>query len=233
MSDHPDWDEVRLSVAIQHTPSRDDDPVYQCLREALPDAEVITDPGGPDSGYPSTWRTYAECLRQTPRPATHRLVLQDDVCLCTSFLYGIKTAIKARPDKLLSFFISLRPDTSSIPHLQAMDRGETWSRLDTNAFIPTQALAWPTYLIGPALRYAEAHPIAAVGYEADDQMVARFCRERGIDPIQSCPSLVEHVHHSGTSLTSGENQPGDHRAAAAYIGDYHPVDDVNWTTGAW
>lgn len=224
------WNEIRLSTAIQHTPLRDDDPVYRTLHEALPDADVVIDPN--PTGPTSTWRTYAECLRTTPRNATHRLVLQDDVSLCTSFLYGVREAIKQRPDALLSFFLSHQPQASVIEHLHAAEAGETWSPLDTRTWIPTQALCWPVYLIGPLLRYAERYP-PGIPYEGDDNIIGRFCSTLGVRALQSCPSLVEHVHAETSTLPDGTSIVGPVRYAALCIGSYHPVDDVDWTTGAW
>lgn len=226
-----DWDRVELSVSIQHTPARDGDAVYECLREALPDADVVVDP---DTQNPtaSTWRTYEECLRTTPRSATHRLVLQDDVCLCTSFIYGVREAIKQRPDSLLSFFISTRPQASATAVLQANDRGETWTQLDARDWVPLQAVVWPVFLIGPMLRFMETKPHAGLSYVADDEMVASFVRARGVSILQSSPCLVEHVHANATSLPIGNQWVNDERKALLFIGDYHPVTDVDWSTGA-
>lgn len=228
------WDMVRLSIAIQHTPTRDDDPVFKQLVSDLPDATVITDPD-PQADYASTWRTYRECLRSTPFPATHRLILQDDVRVCRNFRAGVEAAIHARPDTLLSLFISHAPQISAIAHLQALDRCEHWSILDTREWTPTQALVWPAFLIGPMLRHADASPLLGT-YVADDQVVGGFLRGRGLYGLQTVPSLVEHVHAEQTSLDGQVNNVGAHRYAACWFGaegdtPYDPATDIDWTRG--
>jgi hypothetical protein len=216
------WDQVRLSVAVQHTPKRDGDPVYQRLLADLEPypVDVVT---SPQTG--STWPTYRLCLSRMPTTATHRLVLQDDVEAGRNLIAGVKKAIEERPDNLLSFFISRRPQQGAIAHLQACDRGEAWSRLDPREWIPAQALAWPAFMVGPMLRYGGEGP------GADDELIGRFLRDRGLYALQSMPSLVEHVHHSTTTLPA-INMPGPHRAAACWIGHAHdPAVDVDWRTG--
>lgn len=232
------WSAVRLSISIQHTPKRDDDPVYQRLVADLPDASVITDPD-PGNDYDSTWRTYRECLYRTPHSATHRLVLQDDVQVCRNFRKGVEAAIRAYPDVLLSFFISYAPQHSAIENAQAWDRGDAWSSIDTREWTPTQALCWPVYLIGPMLRYSDAHPVMGA-YTADDQVVAQFLRGRSLPALASVPSLVQHVHAESTSLDGMSqvvNRVGDHRYALhCWFGaegetEYDPAVDIDWTRG--
>lgn len=230
------WNHVRLSIAIQHTPRRDTDPVFLELRDALPDAQVIVDPE-PTGDYSATWRTYSECLRRTPHPATHRLVLQDDVQLCRNFLAGVEAAIRSRPDSLLSLFISMRPQQSAMAHLHALERCDAWSYLDSREWVPTQALVWPAFLIGPMLRHAQAFPVAGP-HNADDQVVGKFIRERRLMALQSCPSLVQHVHAEETTLDPGVNRVGNHRYAACWFGaegetEHDPATAINWASGAW
>lgn len=219
------WDQIRLSIAVQHTHKRDSDPVYLRLVDALKPhtVDVVT---SPMEG--STWPTYALCLRRTPHTATHRLVLQDDVEVCPGFVDGVREAVKHRPDTLLSFFISTRPEGSWVGHMDACADGVAWSVLDERRWVPSQALVWPVFLIGPMLRFA--------GYDHgnDDELIARFLNYRGLYALQSMPSLVEHMHHSSTTLPA-INMPGPHRAAACWMGrsgEYLPARDVRWDTGA-
>lgn len=229
------WDRVRLSIAVQHTPARDDDPVFHELVRDVPQAQVVTDPD-PQSDYASTWRTYRQCLYTTPHHATHRLVLQDDVRVCRNFTAGVEAAIRAYPDVPLCFFISYAPHYSAIAHAQAWDRCDAWSVLDTREWTPTQALCWPSYLIGPLIRHADRHPIMGT-YAADDQVVAQFLRARQLPVLASVPSLVEHVHAESTSLDGTVNNVGEHRYAMhcwfGAEGDtpYDPAVDIDWTRG--
>jgi hypothetical protein len=219
------WNQVRLSIAIQHTPKRDGDPVYQRLREALEPAgaKVVVDPTGANT---ETWPTYAECLRSTPQTATHRLIVQDDCEVCPNFVAGVRKAVEARPDNLLSLFLSFRPQASTIASIEACERGYAWSILDNREWCPTQALVWPAFLIGPMLRLD-------VRTTADDERVGVFLNQRGIYALSSVPSLVEHVHHSTTTLPS-INMPGPHRRARCWMGSegkYDPAVDVDWARG--
>jgi hypothetical protein len=219
------WDQVRLAIAIQHTPKRDGDNVYRRLLAELEPhgARPIIDPTGADT---ATWPTYEECLRSTPQTATHRLVIQDDCEVCPGFIDGIKAAIASRPDQLLSFFISYRPQRGSMIQMEACERGYAWAALDNREWLPTQALVWPMMMIGPMLRY----PSRAT---ADDERTAGFLRDRGLYCLQSVPSLVEHVHHSNTTLPS-INMPGPHRRARCWMGstgEYLPARDIDWRRG--
>lgn len=219
------WDQVRLSIAIQHTPKRDADNVYRRLLAALePDGgRPVIAPNADDT---ATWPTYAECLATTPHTATHRLVIQDDCEVCPGFIDGVKAAIAARPDQMLSLFISYRPTRGSILQMEACERGYAWAALDNREWLPTQALVWPAFLIGPMLRYPS-------GRTADDERIAEFLRDRGLYALQTVPSLVEHVHHSTTTLPS-VNMPGPHRRARCWMGDsgeYLPARDVDWRRG--
>src|SRR6266404_5724186 len=227
---------IRLSIAIQHTPARADDPVFKQLVSDLPMATVVTDPD-PQNDYASTWRTYRECLRSTPFNATHRLILQDDVRVCRNFVKGVEAAIQSRPDSLLSFFISMMPQYSATANAQAWDRGDAWSALDTREWTPSQALCWPAFLIGPMIRHADANPIMG-SYTADDQVVGQFLRGRGMNALASVPSLVQHVHAEQTSLDGSVNRVGDHRYALhCWFGadgetEWDPAVDVDWQRGA-
>lgn len=216
------WDEVKLDLAIQHHPCRDADPVYQALRGALPAARVVVDPD-PDSDEQSPWRTYEACLKSARPWATHLLVLQDDVAPCPDFLAGVETAIHARPDRVLSFFISEKPQTGHSKHVAAGRRCESWSELHAWEWVPAQALCWPRWVIPPVLRQSYT-------VRADDEVLARRFREVGVTPLQSMPSLVEHVHHSSTTLA--RHGSGAHRAAACLLAAPWSALDVDWTLGA-
>jgi hypothetical protein len=232
------WNAVRLSISIQHTPKRDDDPVYQRLVSDVPEAKVVTDPD-PQSDYASTWRTYRECLRSTPAPATHRLVLQDDVQVCRNFVRGVEAAVKAYPDDLLSFFISHAPPYSAVANSHAWEAGDAWSVLDTREWTPTQALCWPVWMIAPLLRYTDRNPLNGT-YVADDQVVSGFMRAKSLIGLASVPSLVEHVHAETTTLNDMDqvvNRVGRHRYALnCWFGaegqtEYDPAIDIDWTRG--
>lgn len=215
------WEQIRLSAAIQHTPARDEDAVYRRLTADLPDAKTIAVPDADAS-----WPTYAECLRATPFSATHRLIVQDDVEVCPGFVDGVRAAIAARPDHLLSFFISHKPDGGVRAQMDACERGYAWAILDNREWCPTQALVWPAFLIGPMLRFSHRAT-------ADDERVGAFLNQHGLYALQSVPSLVEHVHHSDTTLTA-HNTPGPHRRAWCWMGPdgrYLPARDVDWRRG--
>lgn len=224
----------RVAVVIQHVKTRDHDPVYHHLlthlkRERV-DPWIRTDQLA-NGNHGDTWKTYQRCLEvaSAARGASHLLVLQDDVGLCPNFMPTIRRAVQARPDRLLSFFISHLPQSSHNRQVRAYQEGWAWSYLDREEWTPAQALCWPRWMIPGMIEHQ-----AASGYRgpwrADDECIGRYLRDTRVDALQSCPSLVEHVHHSTTSLVMVNTNTGIQRSAWLPIGDTPPL-SIDWTRG--
>jgi hypothetical protein len=189
-------------------------------------ADLVFDPAPGDS-LRSPWRTYRRALEETPPSATHRLVLQDDVIVCDYFLTGAERAIRARPNRMLFFFVPGTPQQFVILMREACDAGQTWAEVELRGWAPVVATLWPVDLIAPCLAFDDARRAAGAwppGFVADDEIVGRFIRETGQAwPLACVPSLVEHPD-TVPSIMNGHRNVGDGlnsgRRAAIWIGDY-------------
>jgi hypothetical protein len=180
---------VRISVALQHHPSRAE-LVAQLLPEFEPlSVDVVSDPQ-PD-GPRATWRTYRRALETTPSTASHRVIIQDDVELCRSFPTVLERAIAARPDRFLVLCVCGDPMPSKMAVLKAHQDGRTFAELNHDRWVPTIALVWPAAMIQPALEFVDAQPWPQA-FKADDEIVMRIAVGLKIRPLATVPSLVEH-----------------------------------------
>jgi hypothetical protein len=232
---------VRLSVAVQHHPSRA--PIIPALVAALEAdpadrgiTEIVADPE-PD-GVANPWRTYRECLARTPADCTHRLVLQDDVLVCPGFTAAVRAAIAARPDRPLAFFVGGQSYAYAQAVYQAAGRGEPWALLDSHianyTWVPVVALCWPASLALGCVPWADnrlADQPRTHGWRADDEIAGNYLHELGVPVLASVPSLVEHpdviasvIHGRGFGGSLADRQ------AACFIGDC-PVATMDWTLG--
>lgn len=214
----------RITVAVQHVAEREVSPVYHRLIGELSyyPHKVITDQTN-ERTLNRTWHTYRRCLESCPFSATHLLVLQDDVSLCTNFIPAVKRIATSRPDDLIALFLGNKPSSSTIAYFQACDQDERYAPLDTNTWIPAQALLWPRFLIPPMLRFAdemyrEGRP--------DDELIGQFCSMNAIQPFATIPTLVEHEGAFGELSTTGASG-GHYRYAVCNIGQYDPL-EIDW-----
>lgn len=201
---------VKPSLCIQHHPSRAD--LLPPLLEALPGVEVVTDPD-PDNPQRSPLRCYLECLRRTPKSATHRVVIQDDVLLCGSFTERLEAAIEERPDALLPLFM---PGTS--PHsgqvIRARQRGESWAMV-IPSWIPTVALVWPVARAAEFLAVEEEKVSTSLRPRiGDDGPVGKWAQRSRVQVWAPVPSLVEHPDVA-PSLIGRKALAGRNRARVA------------------
>ena len=220
---------IRLSVAIQHHPSRAELP--KRLRRAMrnpgrvryqdgPLIEVIHDPD--PSGPPNPWRAARECWRRTPDWCTHRLVIQDDALPCRRFLYHAQRAIAARPDRITAFYVGTNAVLTYRRMLVAAQDCTAWVEGDRTGWVPCIALAMPRAL---ALSLAEFHD----GTEpvADDDVVGRWCREHGLPWYATIPSLVDHDDDAPSLM---KTQWAGRRVAACWVGQADPR-LIDWDKG--
>ena len=176
-----------LSIAIQHHPSRP-------LPGPLARYEVVDDPV-PD-GPPTPIRCYLECLRRTSAAASHRLILQDDVELCSQFEDKVWAALYERPDVLVAFFVP-GLGLSGRWTREAYADGKRWVELPMSAnWRPVVALCWPGALVPQFLDYANEHIARRAerrkGTYWDDPVVGSFCRLHKLPVWATVPCLVEH-----------------------------------------
>lgn len=219
---------VRLSIAVQHHPSRAD--IVGPLLDALPGATLVVDPD-PLSGLRSPWRTYRHALETTPERATHRLIVQDDVVPCRGFVPAAEAALAAQPDRLVTFIVCGNP----FEHKQAVHRacanGYQWAELDNQRWCPVIALAWPVALIRPCLDFVDAQNWPET-FTADDEVVGRYCQASGQLPLATVPSLVDHPDDVPSLLGANKAQSGNDlgRVSCCWIGDCDPA-TIDWTLG--
>lgn len=177
---------VRLSIAIQHHPARAD--LIPALLEAMPSAEVVTDPEPDHDRNP--WRTYRECLERTPEWATHRLIVQDDARPCQQFEETVQRAVEAYPARPISLFHGGQP-AESVPRLcRAYAAKRTWVEIHSR-WTPVVALVWPAEMIRPALEFVDTQRWPPA-FQADDEIAGRCFSALGVAPLATVPSLVQH-----------------------------------------
>lgn len=181
---------VRLSVAVQHHPSRAHLLPELLGRLAPLEVEVVTDPE-PD-GQPNPWRCYHECLRRTPDWCTHRLVLQDDADVCDHFAESILAALEARGAVPVALFVGGLPGDACAAARQASKAGERWVRLSPWSWFPAVASVWPAATVARLLAWADEARVSPYLTRADDAVLARFLQHERIWPLATVPSLVEH-----------------------------------------
>lgn len=182
---------VRVSAAIQTHPARAEmaDRLYLQLYAGGLDVEAVTDPA-PDE-FANPWRTYREALERTPDWATHRLVIQDDATLCGGFAEAVPVAVRARPERVLSFYHSSQP-RENIRHIDAaVAAGEAWFPLDPRRFVPAICLCWPVDTIRDVLAWIDEQGFTDK-FRSDDEILGRALRALGVRVLGSAPSLVQH-----------------------------------------
>src|SRR5437763_3106035 len=103
--------------------------------------EVVADPD-PD-GRASPWRTYRRALEQTPKRATHRLVIQDDAQPCDYFAEVLSAAIMARPDRLVVLCVCEVPYFAAAAVQDAAWRQQCWADIPTDSWLNVVAVVWP------------------------------------------------------------------------------------------
>ena len=220
---------VRLSIAIQNHPKR------ALMGAALAQkvgGTVVTDPA-PDEKV-SPWRTYRRALELTPRDATHRLILQDDMIVCHDFTRIATRALEHRPDSIVMFCVCGEPNEWTRPILNACSRDETWVRLRPDRYIPVLATCWPVRLVRPLLTYVDGQNRWPKDFVADDEIAGDFARSLREMRRACVPSLADHPVTQPSIIRKGEPQRGLNRArvAVCYIGDCETCpDEIDWTTG--
>lgn len=180
---------------------------------------VVWDPE-PD-GPRNPWRTAREAWRLTPDDCTHRLVIQEDVKPCPRFLFHVKRALEAKPDRITSFFLGTNATVTWREMLIADARGAHWCQGFTNSWIPALALCIPQRLCASLASYEDGtRPVA------DDDVYGRWAREHGLPWYATIPSLVDH-DDTAPSLMRDPASLGV-RTAACPIGRTDPA-LIDWT----
>ncbi|WP_157441436.1 hypothetical protein [Actinoplanes awajinensis] len=184
----PGWQarDVRLSVTIMHHPARDVD--LETIVEACRplSARVVHDPD-PDAAR-SPLRTAKVAWASIAEGATHHLVLQDDARLCDDFAAHVVAAIASRPAHGIALYTDWSsPQNSYLSRLAAV-AGSPWAPLSPMEWTPALAFLLPTGVAADLAGYLAPIPDEVTD---DDQMISRYCRERGVPLLASVPHLVD------------------------------------------
>ena len=177
-------------------------------------ARICFDPA-PEDPVKSPWRTYRHCIETAAPDASHLIVIQDDATACDGFMPAARAAIAARPDRVIVFCVTDAPPWNRIAIQKALERGSPWAELKYADFLPVIAVAWPASLARELVAWVDKqdYPPASssfcsslASWFADDAaMAGRFLLDRGIVPLATVPSLVDHddITQSLHCLASG------------------------------
>lgn len=219
-------DKVHLSFAITHMDARADRRAWV--------SEMIRKMGGPsainrevlrwqvtkDHGqgiWANQYRSWASGTLVTG--ATHHLVLEDDIALCSDFLEGVKVALAAAPDCPVSFY------ANRLTIDEARATGGSWARIDDQMGSGAQALAMPTSLVRDFLQWDRAN-LRPEAFAYGSRLVIWSLYNR-VPVLCTVPSLVEHVG-AGESTIGYSNRK---RVARWFIGESQSALSVDWSKG--
>jgi len=192
--------------------------------------QVCYDPE-PDAPIKSPWRTLRHLLETRPQEATHVVSLQDDTTVCPGFRDAAHAAVEARSDRLILFFVAGRPETHARAVWAACERDEPWAELPAAHFLAQVAVAWPTVMIPSLLEFVDVQGWRP-DFTADDEIVNRWARHVGVEPISTVPNLVQHEDRS-ISLIGRRTMNGldEGRTSCCYVGDCDECDvaAIDWT----
>ncbi len=223
----------RLTVhaIIQAHPARAD--LAEGLLDCLGTGEIVFDPE--PTGFKSPWRTYQACVRRGVELGGPFLVIQEDVLICDRFLEGVATAVAARPDNPLAFFVPAKPPAYTNAVYRARDAGSAFAELPTGTWAPVVALAWPETLAQHLLQWIEQTRFPPA-WRADDEIIGRFVYEMNTPILATVPSLVEHPD-TVASVMNNHRRVGDGRdpgrRAYIFIGDDPERYDCDATRVEW
>ncbi|MEV5575057.1 hypothetical protein AB0L06_33890 [Spirillospora sp. NPDC052269] len=212
---------IEISVAVMHHPARAG-LIGRLLRDTAPLAPRIVPDPDPD-GVRSPLRTAKRAWAAIAPDATHHLVLQDDVGLSADFAGQLRSAIAQRPNHAVALYSHWRSPQNSYLVRRAAAAGASWAPLSDTDWAPALGLVLPAPLARDLAAYLAPIPDAVAD---DDQMIARFCRERGVPMVATVPHLVD--ESEVPSLTPG-HLPGCH--ATVFAGG-RPLPPGHWVTDA-
>ncbi len=196
---------VRLSAAVMTHPGRLT--AARALRDALPELDlrivVDPDPGRPDSCIRNSRRAWA----LSEPSATHHLVLQDDVRICSSFSARLLKAVGERPDEAVSLFTEWGSYTSYAVRLSAL-AGMTWAPV-IDPYVPAVGLVLPR---ASARAFSTDADLSVL---QDDVALDRLLHAHDVRTSVVVPNLVEHLE--GESLVGNQHMGVRH---ASYFDDF-------------
>jgi hypothetical protein len=193
-----------LTAAVMTHPRRLEAAERLRYRHPELELELVIDPRPSDR--PSPLRTARVAWGMPGRNASHHLVVQDDVELCSGFLRHVEAAVASAPGAALSLYTEWGNRTASVVRLAAL-LGSSWAEV-VDPYVPTQALVLPARVAAGFDEFAER---AAGDDLMDDTVMRAYLRELGIPAVVSVPNLVQ--HRDGGSLLGNDVRLGPRRSA--------------------
>lgn len=178
---------MQLKVVIQAHPSRTE------MAEALAQhvwGTVVWDPD-PGAAVSSPWRTFRACLEAPRERVTHLCVIQDDATPVTGFNIAVRTAVEARPDRLIALYVGGGRYIHRRALHEAGHNGDDWATLPSNFYFPVVGSVWPVEMIEPFLAFVDEQNWPEK-FCSDDEIVGQWLRASGQCGIATVPCLVEH-----------------------------------------
>lgn len=212
-----------IFAIVQAHPSRRD--IWPRLLEGLEgmSVEIVET----DFSPPNPWKGYQECLRKLALSDTsHGLIVQDDAIVCRNFPQAVSRIVEARPDNLISLFVSGGAIGRSI--LKDRDR---YCIVRNRFYAPVVAMIWPRVLAQEILEWIPNAPRNVKPNErSDDGMVGLWAKMQRKLVLATYPSLVQHPDDVPSVIGArGRAQRGfdRKRVAAEFIGSRDPL-EFDW-----
>jgi hypothetical protein len=179
---------------------------------------IVYDPEPDEERNP--WR----CARQawkvasSKQGATHAMVIQEDVICRDDLLKHVRRALRAKPDRAVSFFLGWLPSQTAQLALSHASRCAAWVPGAHAGWCPTIALAMPRWMGEQLAAFDDGtRPVA------DDDVAGRYLRELGTGWYATIPSLVDHDDDAPSLMSMGTRN----RGAMCYLGHGDPT-RINW-----
>lgn len=178
---------VRITLAIMHHPSRAKriPALVRACAPLVPQVISDPDPGGP----PSPLRTAKRAWAAVDAPATHHVVLQDDVRPCASFAHRLREVLASCPHHAVALYVNSNSPQNSYLVRRAAALGSPWAPLSLVEYTPTLGLAFPADQAAALAAYLADLPDSL---RDDDEAVTQFCRREKIVVVAAVPHLLEH-----------------------------------------
>lgn len=215
---------TRIGVAIMHHPSRAEN-IPELVSGCAPlEPTVVADPE--PHGRPSPLRTAKRAWAAVDDDVTHHLVLQDDVRLSPGFAAQLHDVVSRRPGHAVALFSLWHSPHNSYLVRRAAVAGAAFVRLSPHEWTPTQGLVLPARQARALADYLAGFPDEV---QDDDELVAVFCRERGLPIVATVPHLMDSGYEQ--TLVSGHYNglrgtvvtPGRPWSADSWQAEYEPL----------
>lgn len=184
------------------------------MQQNVASFDVVSTPTplGPWATAKKAWQ-----LMAMVQGSTHAVLLQDDLIICKDFVLGLKAALAAVPDQIVSLYCPRKGA------LLAKEQGHSWVRITDGAYGP--AIVIPTTKLRHFLQWNEQNIKPEVTH--DDTRVCLYALAHDLDVWLTVPSLVDHAGASFSSIGHSNSQ----RVAKWFIGEENSALDVDWTAG--